>query len=427
MENQNKEKISRLKQKIKRYPVFSSIVFTLLLGMVTGMFFWIGDLGHHQSIISIFQFVLLLGGIYGAFIFYPMILSGINMIKLFVCSQTEEERRTERRFEIVTFLIGTIYTVLFISISDIRMGAEWSEQLYNSQMHQPVWTEAVPTVIVLCVVGVIGYMILSFVDLEKLPPLVAVLSISAMYLGMMECVLWMIQTMSTTYWILSLFPANCIIIGIKTIRYKIAEWNSMERKMSEMFPNEDFSEQPMLNFINKILKKAELWPILALVFMLPLLGILLGILILFGQKPDAVIKAWTETANWRLSQQIPPQNVMYDEHYLCTVAAGGHEKIVKPLRMGQRHGHRVVVNRQLCIANAFEQILEERTPNFHRKVRHFYDTYGFPIARLIHTKVAADVVYILMKPLEWIFLCVIYLCDTKPENRIAVQYLPKCD
>lgn len=98
---------------------------------------------------------------------------------------------------------------------------------------------------------------------------------------------------------------------------------------------------------------------------------------------------------------------------------------MKPIRMGERHGHRVVVNRQLCVANAFEQILEERTPRFHRAVRHFYDTYGFPIAKLIRTKGAADIVYIIMKPLEWIFLIVLYLCDVNPENRIAVQYLPK--
>lgn len=58
-------------------------------------------------------------------------------------------------------------------------------------------------------------------------------------------------------------------------------------------------------------------------------------------------------------------------------------------------------------------------------MRHFYDTYGFPVARLIRSRYAADVVYFLMKPLEWFFLIVIYFCDVKPENRIAMQYLPK--
>lgn len=38
---------------------------------------------------------------------------------------------------------------------------------------------------------------------------------------------------------------------------------------------------------------------------------------------------------------------------------------------------------------------------------------------------AADVVYLCMKPLEWIFLLVLYLFDEKPEDRICSQYLPK--
>ncbi len=324
------------------------------------------------------------------------------------------------------FLLGALYTPLFFEITSVCLDAQWFEQLYNTQVHQPVWSGAAPTVIVLCLVGVAGYLILSYVELQKLPPLVVVLSISAMYLGILECILWSIQTLNGKYWVASILPFNCVLIGFKTIRYKIYEWNQYqkEREGEQAGHRHQGAENIALQMMDKLLRKAELWPVLALVLMWPLLGILLGILILFGQRPDAFIKAWTETADWRLSQQIAPQNAMYDEHYLCTVAAGGHAGLVKPLRMGQRHGHRVVVNRQLCIANAFEQILEERTPRFHRAVRHFYDTYGFPVSRLIRTKGAADVVYLLMKPLEWIFLCVIYLCDVKPENRIAVQYLP---
>ena len=111
-----------------------------------------------------------------------------------------------------------------------------------------------------------------------------------------------------------------------------------------------------------------------------------------------------------------------DEHYLCTVAAGGHRKIVKPIRKGIRHGHEVIVNRQLCIANAFEEVLQEKTPRAHRLIRGFYDKYGFPVAKLIRHKWSADIVYFLMKPLEWIFLIVLYSTDVHPENRIAVQY-----
>ncbi len=171
-----------------------------------------------------------------------------------------------------------------------------------------------------------------------------------------------------------------------------------------------------------MLKDAKRWPAIALIMTIPLLGILICILMIFGQAPDAAIKAFTETADFRLSQKIPPQQLYYDEHYLCTVAAGGDAKIVKPLRMGIRHGHPVVVNRQLCIANAFEQVLEERTPKFHKLVRSVYDTYGFPVARLIRTKRAADIVYFIMKPLEWAFLVILYMSDVNPEDRIAMQY-----
>lgn len=42
---------------------------------------------------------------------------------------------------------------------------------------------------------------------------------------------------------------------------------------------------------------------------------------------------------------------------------------------------------------------------------------------IVHSAVA-DIIYLLMKPLEWFFVMVIYLVDKKPEDRIAVQYLP---
>lgn len=180
-----------------------------------------------------------------------------------------------------------------------------------------------------------------------------------------------------------------------------------------------------LEWLNRRLEHSAVWPAAAFLFMWPMLAVIICILILFGQRPDSAIRAWTETSDWNLSQKIASQNIFYDEHYLCTVAAGGHRKVVKPIRMGVRHGHPVIVNRQLCVANAFEQILEERVPKLHRNVRFFYDRYGFPVAKLIRSPYIADIVYFLMKPLEWGFLLVIYMTDVKPEDRIAVQYLPE--
>lgn len=109
-------------------------------------------------------------------------------------------------------------------------------------------------------------------------------------------------------------------------------------------------------------------------------------------------------------------------HYLCTIAAVGHAKLVKPLRYGVRHGTLILVNRQLLVANAFENLIEERVPRFHSFVRGIYDRFGIPLYRLIENVWLSDAVYILMKPLEYFFLICLYLLDEQPEKRIKLQY-----
>lgn len=74
------------------------------------------------------------------------------------------------------------------------------------------------------------------------------------------------------------------------------------------------------------------------------------------------------------------------------------------------------------IANAFENVLEQHFPACHRSIRRLYDKYGYPISRHIRTKAAADLLYLAMKPLEWLFLLVLYTVDACPENRIQTQY-----
>ena len=161
-----------------------------------------------------------------------------------------------------------------------------------------------------------------------------------------------------------------------------------------------------------------------ILFMFPVLMAIQLFLVLFGQKPDSFIQVFLDTSTYNYSKVIPPDPVIIpgDGHYLCTVAARGHEKVVKPVRSGIRHGRRITVNRQLMIANAFENVLEEYTPKLHRIIRYIYDKYGYPLSKHINTKFSADIVYCLMKPLEWIFLVVLYCVDDNPENRINIQY-----
>jgi len=256
---------------------------------------------------------------------------------------------------------------------------------------------------------------------RKTPPLIMVLAMAVLYPEIVSCLIFMIHVMPGfgakvdvgLFWLI--LPFNLIVIACTLIRDKICEYKDWQDKEQIVVGNA---------WYDRILSKSRNWPILALILALPLLGIILGISVLLGQKPDALVKAWTETADWNLSTKVPPPDIPYEGHYLCTVAAGGHKKVVKPIRMGERLGHRVVVNRQLEIANAFELVLEEKTPGLHKAVRGFYDRFGLPIANRIRTKGACDVVYVLMKPLEWVFLIVIYLTQSHPEDLIAIQYMP---
>lgn len=426
-------------------PVITSVLLALILGLGYCFILYIESRiasGDFTYFIKDFFEIATIGTIVGFFLIYPLILSVMNLVILFF----SKKRMTF--IELITLVWGAFCTAIYLPFEDVFFSADWNVQLQNAQRHTPIFTQTFPTVITLVCIAAAGYLVLHFVPLKKLPPLVIACSFAALYLGMFTAVLWTIQLWGEWYPIL--YSANCILVILKLMQYKIGEWADVQQQIqtdacaesvqqtvketesqnaSEMQETAPIStaiySNRFLNACHHFLMNSRHWPIAGLVLALPLLGILIGILVLFGQQPDAFIKAWTETSDWTLSAQTAPQNLIVDEHYLCTVAAGGHRRIVKPLRMGERHGHAVIVNRQLMIANAFEQLLEERTPRLHRHVRHFYDTYGFPVAKLIHSRYAADAVYFIMKPLEWLFLITLYLFDVKPENRIAVQYLPK--
>ena len=375
------------------------------------------------EILKMIPSILIFGALIGGFSVFPVLLSIINLIYLFNLKKDELSKKGEIKVEVTTMIIGSLFMFIFLAsgLTNITY-KDWNESIFYFQIHTPIATEMTLTICIFILVAILGYLVLRFAKINNLSPLVLVLAMSALYIGVIVAGLWICQVfkISTVNLILILFPLNVIVIFIKVIKDVVIKWN-LEHKYKERV----LKDNKLINLCNKILNNALNWPWLALIFMVLLLGILIGILVLFGQAPDSVIKAFTETAEWNLSTKIPAQSLEYDGHYLCTVAVGGHKEIVKPIRLGRRGGKYIVVNRQLCIANAFEQIIEEKTPKFHYVVRSFYDKYGYPVAKHINSKYTADFVYFLMKPLEWIFLIVIYLFDNKPENRIAIQYLPK--
>jgi putative membrane protein len=423
-----------MKKYLLRISLISSMVISYIIATILLVMYQLAEslrpYGYGLNRISLPEFTLtsIVWSFFVSLIFvYPIVLTGYHILLLYL-EANKKLLKPFIRFDQVAIWYGLILEFLYLTEGKYVTGSDWSVQLKNLEMHTPIFSEAAPTIIFIFVIGIAGYLYLRVRPLKKIPPLMAIISMSAMYLWVIEVLVFTVQVFKgdlsgdnllDVY--LLVYPVCIICIVARTVISKVHEWQEYEMERAKIQSN------PLLNFADKILSNSKLWPIYAIIFMFPLLGIIIGILLLFGQAPDSVIKAWTETADWTLSLKEAPQNIEYDEHYLCTVAAGGHKKIVKPIRKGIRHGHEVIVNRQLCIANAFEQILEEKTPRFHKLVRGIYDRYGFPIARLIKSKWIADIIYILMKPLEWIFLMVIYMSDVHPENRIATQYMGKND
>lgn len=351
-------------------------------------------------------------------------------------------REQTGKFEVLAFTVGILYTLLLYGIWSPRA---WDEGIWiyfdQASLHEPISREHVLTVIAFWIVGLLCYGYLKS-KREKAAPLAAVLSMAGVYLGIAINVLIVVQLYGSAaaespfenfifpdVLLMMLVPLNYILLAVDLL---VRTVRSQSRKVRENQRTEEAEEmetrQPyksrILNDCNRMLSESENWALYSLLLALPLLCLIVTVLLLFGQKPDSMIRAFTETSDWTLSVKISPPPVTADAHYLCTVALQGHEELVRPTRMGLRRGEKIVVNRQLCVANAFEQLLEERTPRFHRALRNFYDTYGYPISRHIKTPFTADLIYLVMKPLEWIFLMILYLFDEKPENRIAWQYLP---
>lgn len=154
-----------------------------------------------------------------------------------------------------------------------------------------------------------------------------------------------------------------------------------------------------------------------------LVGLYAVVMAAAHHRPAAALAVFTDTCGHALSRLPVAHIVVQDCHYLCTVAARGTPSLVRPERLGQRDGHPILVNRQLAVANAFEDLLHARWPRFGRLARATYDRLGLPVSRHITRTWMADAVFVAMKPFEWAFYAALLLLDRDdPEARIDRMY-----
>ncbi|MCH5720094.1 DUF6688 domain-containing protein [Niabella hibiscisoli] len=228
-------------------------------------------------------------------------------------------------------------------------------------------------------------MILVWIRGRTLPPLTLVLLLIFLFIGCILNVVIIFQVAVHQTGTIDGYKGNdgtafllpapllSLILGLYLIIRLIREEarTSVERSFKNTF----------LQHCNQLLAGRYHESVWALLLLLPVWLIITLILILLGQDYNSLVKVFTDTTTWALSQKIHPPPLDHQGHYLCTVAARGNPRLVKPLRIGYRHGKPAIVNRQLLIANAFEEWIQNIAPHTHQHIRCFYDRYGYNLSK----------------------------------------------
>lgn len=315
-------------------------------------------------------------------------------------------------FRIAEALVIILNPFLFLLVFD--MGQE-NDCCTDSAFYSP---EHRLSVYVLIGISIIAYYY-SSVRAKTAPPLIELLLNCILLSGLVLAVFTGIQSNDGMLWLAGI-PGIVLMFLTQLVMN--------HRKILAEISVPDSYKGTMLNRVVHRLLSAPVfikYPLL-LVLTLPLLLLFSLLLYVFGQQPDSLIRAFTDTYKHGLSQlDYQCENVNCGGHYLCSVAANGHKTVVKPVRIGKRHGHFITCNRQLLVSNAFEELIQEKWPGLHRLIRKQYDKVGDMIHdnySVYANKWVADLVYVLMKPAEWLFVLVLYMADRKPEQRIARQY-----
>jgi hypothetical protein len=337
--------------------------------------------------------------------FLPAILLSIDFIQYLF--------REKKLYNIYVYIIIevvsiTIFPLIYLALDDKRNDCCTESATFSPDHSLTIYT--------FILISVVAYLISAYKQ-KILSPIIEVLINTILLFGFILNIFVAIQI---NVWFLSLL-AN-LPIGLLFL-FQLLENHKQFLLENKEFESSNLFEQFAWKILNlNIFVKIPIF----LVLCIPFVTIISALLLLFGQKPDSIVRSFTETYKHGFSQlDYLCENVECGGHFLCSVAANGHKNIVKPIRYGERNGKKIICNRQLLIANAFEQLLQESFPKIHKIIRKNYNKIGNQIHKHYHffnNKFISDAIYILMKPAEKFFLFTLYTFDKKPENRIATQY-----
>jgi hypothetical protein len=106
-----------------------------------------------------------------------------------------------------------------------------------------------------------------------------------------------------------------------------------------------------------------------------------------------------------------------DGCFIVTAAGRGHAEFVGPHFEVEHNGRRRLANQQLVTFWQFENLWSAQFPSSHAQFRKIYNQVGPVVARRISSPWLADVIFIALKPVEWLaWLCLRtkQFCRTEP-------------
>ena len=107
--------------------------------------------------------------------------------------------------------------------------------------------------------------------------------------------------------------------------------------------------------------------------------------------------------------------------FVVSAASRGHRRVVGPFVETVRHGAKQEVNLQLLAIMRFEAFWSAHAPTSHRIFRIFYNRVGPIVARRITSPWTADLVYLLLKPIEFAARLSLCLGNLAPSEVSAHQ------
>ncbi len=314
---------------------------------------------------------------------------------------------------ILELVVLLVYPIFFLMAFDTAVDPSCctSDEIFFGVEHRP-------TAYAFLVIFVLAYIVSRFMSKRILPPLIEVIVSGLLVLGLVYSILVAIHINDAPIILVNGFSVP-ILFGIRIH----ANWLRIKENIDQRNLK---TESVFFRQFHHILNY-DFWNQFPIVTIMaaPVLLLMILILMLFGQKADSIILAFSETYDYGFSTL---ECIPCEECYICTVGSKGHSSLVRPFRYGIRDGHAFPVNRQLLTFNAFEALLEKRVPGIHRILRRCYNAIGRK-AKKFHSawnsRLLADGFYVLMIPLQWIFTIVVYSAYVKPENKIGMQYMTR--